>query len=895
MPANLSLVSDEPEKEDKPGVKPGRNAESFRLAAFWKKQIDQVDKANSRWHKRGNTVLRRFRDERNKLAEEGQRKMNILWANYKVMKPAIYSRLPIPVIDRNFLDHDPVGRLSSQILERAVKNEAKNGYHDAVNGAVMDRLLPGRGIVWPRYEPEFGESPSLPSMNPVGLEDELERIGDEVGDSSFGKETEEEEKLEETGETVIAEKVIFDYVDWKDFYMFPAKTRRWEEAQGIAKRVYISKKEAKKRFGKEIGSAMQPDTTLLEDTSNRSTGYSDAAIFRDINERQIVVFEIWNKTDRRVYWVSQGYEYLCDVQDDPLELKKFFPVPKPLCSTTTNDSVIPVPDYWEWQDQAIQIDEITTRLANLTKACKVAGVYNAANNAISRIFNESVENKLIPEEQWAAFAQQGGLKGAIDFIPIDQIQAAIETLQKVKQDQMIDLDQITGLSDVLRGTTDSRETLGGIRIKNNNAGTRLSEAQQEVAEFCRELIAIACEIMCKHFDDQTLIEASGILFEEALQPDVVQEEYQLALMHQQAQQATQQPQPQQPPQSAPGLPPGQQGPPQQAPSNVLPFPQQGQQPNAQAGQQQGPPQQPQPQSQQLQPPSIDPQILVMMKVQQAISLLRKDVVRDYRIEIEVDSTIFGDKQQEREDANEFIAAVGQFMGNFETVATAVPEAVPFLGKLLQWGVRKSRTGRDLEAEIDNLVAKLEMKTKQAAAAGPQPNPEVQKQQMEIQKEQMKMQAQKENDQRDAARQQAEDQRNAQLEGSKHQMETQRMQQEHELEQQRMAMEMEKMQQEMQLAREKHQMEIQKMQMGLHVKQQEADTKLHLAHQEGQLEQQQMHQQAAHDQQQMHMEGQHAQQQMHMKHQEAQQSHELKMQHDKANAAHKKSQIGKPKK
>ena len=79
-----------------------------------------------------------------------------------------------------------------------------------------------------------------------------------------------------------------------------------------------------------------------------------------------IVYEIWNKDDGKVYWVADGYPHLCDVQEDPLKLENFFPTPRPLYANATNDTLIPVPDYYQYQDQAAQIDELTQRIALLT-------------------------------------------------------------------------------------------------------------------------------------------------------------------------------------------------------------------------------------------------------------------------------------------------------------------------------------------------------------------------------------------------------------------------------------------------------------------------------------------------------------------------------------------------
>lgn len=913
----LSLEESEINKhEDDGGVlKPGPGRESFKLAAYWKSQVKAYEEATKRWFKRGNTVVKRFRDERNRIDEEGQRRMNLLWSNMKVMKPAIYSKCPIPIVDRKFLDRDPNARLSSQILERALRNEITlNGYHNSLNKAVWDRLLPGRGVVWVRYEPKIGEGDSIPAPTINGAEDPLYEIGKETGDKELTEDTNEEEKLETTQEQVLSEKTEVDYVDWHDFYIFPVKARTWEEVQAIGKKVYISKKEAKERFDSVVAKALKADTTPMVLGNNERQNYSDTTIFQDINERNIVVYEIWNKSDKRVYWVSEGYEYICDVMDDPLELTTFFPVPCPLFATTTNDSLIPIPDYIEWQDQAIQIDELTQRINMLSKACKVAGVYNSAAQGVGRLFEESVENELIPVDQWAMFADAGGIKGQVDFVPLEVIQQCLATLQEVRQQAIIDLDQITGLSDVVRGTTDSRETLGGIKLKNNNAGTRLSESQEEIARFARDTLAIVGEVICKHFSDETIIQSSGILYIESLQPDTVLEEFNTTNSSAQKQQSPQQPQgpsaPQAPqpqggllPLPAPALglpaqmPPGAQMPgaqgimPQGRPAlpgnNIVPFPQ------PMVNQPPVAPQQNQFTSMlvpQAAPP--DPQILIMMKIGQAIELLRDDVRRNYRIDIETDSTIFGDKYQDRQDATEFITALGGYMNNFEKLATAEPASLPVLAKTLQWGVRKFRTGRDLEASIDSFVEQMVKKAKQLAD-NPPPSPEMQKAQASIEQEKIKGQIQQQNDARDQQRQERDDQRQFQLDQAKDQRENQKMQQEAQIEKMRADLEMRKMQMEMMFKEKEHEIKMMELQAKIHSDQQKSQIDLQAKSQEAALDVQskqidQEHSEQQHQQTMQHGEREHQQA---MKTQN--EAHKAKMQ--QSDQAHKQKLKQKPKK
>lgn len=737
-------------------VKAGPNAMSRKLAAFWKDQIETVDSSHSAWYKRGDSIVKRYRDDRSKQDRDGQRRMNLLWTNIQIMRPAIYSKMPTIIIDRKFLDKDETGRLSSQILERGLRNECSfNGFHKTIKQVLTDYLLVGRGTVWARYEPEIGNSSSIPSQTSTSLEDELGEILDE--DTS--DESSEEEQLEDSGDQVISEKVLLDYVDWHDFYTFPAKARTWAEVQAVGKAIYMSKEECEDFFGKDIGEDLVPDNPNV--SKYQSSPYSDMNILEDINKRDIKIFEIWNKTDLRVYWACSGYEYLCKVEDDPLKLTRFFPCPQPLYANMTNNTLIPVPDYMEWQDQALQIDELTQRIAMLTKACKVAGTYDAGNGALKRLLSESCENELIPVDSWAAYSEKGGIQGSISFLPLKEIQEVIETLTSVRREVKQDLDEVTGLSDVLRGTSDSRETLGGLRIKNNNAGSRLNDRQDVVIEFCKEAIVILSEIMAKHFSEESLIEASGIKYDEELDPDNVLDEI---MMSDSAKKMLSPPTPPpmlaQPPQQAMPNPQMPNTPPAPPGSNVVPF-NQGAQPLPQQPQQPMPP--PPPPTEDEVRERLKPLVpeLIAQKIKSAIELLRKDVPRRYRIDVETDSTILADAMQERDDTVQFITAISGFLKQAMEAGTQMPQAVPLFGRILEFGVRKFRTGRDLESAISTFVKQSILIAKKIEE-NPPPDPEQQKVDAQIKLVEKQSEAQSQNDQRDYARQQAEDQRNAQI-------------------------------------------------------------------------------------------------------------------------------------
>jgi len=520
---------------------PDGGEESRKLAKHWIEQLSMIkdNGDNKRWVKRGEDIEKRYRDERSRSDEQGQRRYNALWSNVQILKPALFGKVPIPICERRFKDKDPVGRGAAQMLERALRNEIEVcGFGDSLSRAVDDYLLPGRGVVWVRYEPEFSESISLPveqetdidakiGQRAVGKNDDDEDHDDgpaseegkqedynEEGEAHEPHEQANEEKLQSTGDRIIRESTPVDYIPWKDFITFPAQARTWPEVTAIGKRVYMSRSQMKKRFGKRIGSAIP----LQRDDRGPKT--QNASVVVSSDQDKGIIYEIWSIDHMAVFWVAEGYDYLCDRKDDPLELENFWPVPRPLFANSTNNTLIPVPDYIQYQDQAIQIDELTQRIAMLAKACKVAGVYNAAAKEIKRVFNESLENELIPVDDWAAFAQEGqGVAGNISLMPIKDIMGVLNELITVRKLAIEDMDRLTGINDIMRGTSDARETLGGVRLKQNSTGTRITARQNEVARFARDIVRIMADIMCRHFSPQSLIEASGALYEEGLGPE----------------------------------------------------------------------------------------------------------------------------------------------------------------------------------------------------------------------------------------------------------------------------------------------------------------------------------------------------------------------------------------
>ncbi len=213
------------------------------------------------------------------------------------------------------------------------------------------------------------------------------------------------------------------------------------------------------------------------------------------------------------------------------------------------------------------------------------------------------------------------------------------------------------------------------------------------------------------------------------------------------------------------------------------------------GQGQQPPAQLQPMGAQPNPmlAQLQAMLEVAMKVQKAIRLLRDDIRRGYRIDVETDSMVAGDVEQEREDAVEFLQAVTQFMVGMGPIVMQAPDFAPVAGKFLQFGIRKFRTGRDLEASVDEYVDKLTKNAaNMAAQAASRPDPQMMLAQTKMASESMKAQAEMARAQLDMRAQQANDDRQSQIDAQKHQMEIEKMAREAEMDRERHAMQMQEL-------------------------------------------------------------------------------------------------------
>jgi len=445
--------------------------------------ISAYEREFKQWTGRVRKLVKKYRMD--DQSDKSPDRFNILWSNVQTLKAATYARMPRPDVSRRFKDNDPVARVAGLLLERALEFEVEtyNDFQLSMLHVVYDRFLGGRGTAWVRYHPVTKEL-QLPDVQML-----------DEGESQI---TEDEETETATQEVLDYETTPVDYVHWEDFGHNVART--WEEVSIVWRKVFMTREAAVKRFGKEVGKKLPMDATPGD---NKRMDDSEGV------EKRGLVYEIWDKEKGRAFWLSKSMGEFLDEREDPLQIDGFFPCPRPIYSTLTPDSLVPVPDYTFYQDQAVKLDDLSNKISGLIEALKIVGVYDASVPEIVRMFKEGVSGDLIPVQNWQAFAEKKGLSGAIDIVDVQPIASALKDAYEAFEQVKGHIYELTGISDIIRGQSAVGESATAQQIKSNYASLRLKVYQDEVERFASDIFRIKAEIICRHFDEQTFIEMSG--------------------------------------------------------------------------------------------------------------------------------------------------------------------------------------------------------------------------------------------------------------------------------------------------------------------------------------------------------------------------------------------------
>jgi hypothetical protein len=626
------------------------------MMTVWNKKIEKAEKFFDRAKEHGRNVYNRYKDDRQDQVI-GLHRVNIFYSNVNTIKESLFNSLPKPDVSRVHKGdfEDDVSRVAANILQRALNYEVQclRNFEPAIKYAILDRLVPGMGQVWLRFEQP--------------------------------------------------EAIAIDVLYWEDFIYQPA--RNWDLVQWVARKHELTKDEFIEAYGEEgfkEASQIKADNNVTP---------------KELTEDKYCAYEIWDKKKKEVVHIVKGAKEPLKTIPDPYGLPDFYPCPPPMFANLTTSALLPITDYHLAQDQYNELDTLYARMALITRAVKVAGAYDASATEISRML-EGQENKLIPVDNWAMYAEKGGAKGLIDWYPIEQIVTVYQALQQQYDFVKSTLFEITGMSDIMRGASNQYETASAQEIKAQFASVRMGGYQRGVNYFVRDILNVMACLMCKLYSDEKFQQIVGSFTEG------------------------------------------------------------------------------------------DQQYLAP-----AMQLLRDNVTRQYKVDIESDSLTQSDWALEKNQRMELTGYIGQFLTAALPAVQEQPQIAGLLMGMLKFTIAGFKGASELEGIIDSQIAAMEQ-AKQEEEQNPQPpepSPEEQQMQAEMQMEQQRMQMEQQKMQAEAQMKQMESQQKLELE---------RAQAEADL-----AVTQQKAQLDMQLKREEQAMKMQMLQVELAFKKEEQRMKL----------------------------------------------------------------------
>lgn len=619
-------------------------------AKFWLAELSASEKRERTWRKRGKAVVDLYRDEREREVDVGTRRTNILWSNTEILKAVLFQNVGNPDVRRRFPrkgKDEKAARRAALVIERAL-SYCTDDYDvkSQIECAVEDHLLPGRGQAWIVYD------------------------ADVVEDQQPKKEDDEDEDQDGPQPIDIADQTVrMEHVYWEDYRT--SSGRKENDIWWKARRHQYTRTELRAYFPEHadfVGLGAE-----IPDCPKESEG-EDA--FKRAN-----VWEIWDKSKKERVYVAEDYQIVLKKDEDPYKLKQFFPCPPALYGVKTTSSLTPIPEYTLYQDQCEELDRITTRLNRLIEALKRRGVYDGsvegADNQLSALATAG-DNEFLPYKGYAGLMEKGGLKGVFQTEDLAPIMAVVQGLYEQRQNLIQTIYEVTGISDVIRGSSSPNETATAQRIKGQFGSLRVTTRQARVQEFVRDIYRLKAEIIAEHYTRENLIEMTGI--DMPLQAEIDAAKQQLQA-YQAAQQKFQQ---------------AQQGGPQVQAMPVQP------------------------------PPQIPPEVLEEMQntVKQVAwedieSILRSDQRRGYKVDIETDDTAQFDEQAEKESRVEFLNTMQPVMQNALMMTQQAPEILPLAKETVLFTVRAFKAGRSLEEAFEDAFDQMASRP----PSQPKPDPE----------------------------------------------------------------------------------------------------------------------------------------------------------------------------
>lgn len=413
---------------------------------YWKQQIETAKSNLKNYFKDAETCEKAYHNT--------DMNYNVFYSNVEILNANLCISNPKPDIQRRFLKRLEKDKLKSNTYAMVAKvlNGAVEFVSDAsdldeqLSIAVKNSVINGRGILWLDYEPTI--------------------------------------ETNELGEEYVSDREIrIESLNPQEFLYSSAEKEK--DIWWVARRHLLSREDIKRRFD------YSPTEPELQ--------------FKQEDETQLKrgeVWEIWDKNSRKRAFIllSDVRQKFLEVVDDPYKLEGFFP-----CDTLefVTNYTTPIPEYMIYRKQADLLEVVCKKAAQVEDEVKYVTLIGSQDKGIAQIITAAQNGDVlsIPTDNMV-----GAAESLIATTPVDKAILLLEHLQVEKEKLKQNIYDITGISDIMRGATDSQETATAQKIKGLFGSLRFQTRQKKVQNFRKNIYKLIAEIIAEHYDEQTLSE-----------------------------------------------------------------------------------------------------------------------------------------------------------------------------------------------------------------------------------------------------------------------------------------------------------------------------------------------------------------------------------------------------
>lgn len=451
--------------------------QSTQLARKWHKRIRAEKKAHEDWRKEAKDAW----DVYLKDSEEHDTDYPLLWSVTDIQLSAIYSSRPVPIVKPRNQERVPAHKTAASVMERGLECVIDQAESDSsIDRAIVDYLLAALGTVRVKLDADIEEVPV------TGMD------GQPVVDLE-GKPL--------TEPVIKSQDLWHEYVPWSRFGWEPAAC--WDHVGWIYYRHPMKKAEIIKRYGEDASFGASEDEYSSEDRKCTDS------------QPDYWVYEIWDKENRQVIHLAEGGQEALAEIDDPLKISGFWPCPQPLMTNLRYDALTPKTDYSQIESFDDDLQRLFKRARSLVEQIKAVTFHDDSIVELEDFSEIEDGTSVAIKNVLERFGPNGDLNSLIVPWPIKE---KVEALQHVMQQidaKRQQVDQLLGISDILRGASNPQEGQETQKIKERWGGIRLRRKQIAIQRYIRDLYRITGEVMVEQFTRENLQRMTQVQIDDA--------------------------------------------------------------------------------------------------------------------------------------------------------------------------------------------------------------------------------------------------------------------------------------------------------------------------------------------------------------------------------------------